>query len=99
MPMHMKCKLCGKLVNHGFNLTNGGMYLYHTNDNSNDWCRYYIGDDKKVYKTALDLFRGVVEPRTPKTKLNKIWIKARIADLTNHPRSAKRLYKQWQGAY
>jgi hypothetical protein len=96
MPMIKDCPICGqKQINHGFDITNGGMYFYHTNENRKDWCYYYEGDDHKIYKNALDLFKGVVEPRTPKTKENIIWIKARIADLSNHPRKAKKLYEQW----
>ena len=94
MPLLQKCKLCGKEANHGFQIVNGGLYLYHGEN-----CRYYEGNNGKVYKTDLDLFKGVVEPMTPKTKTNILWIKARLADLTGHPRVAKKLYKQWNNAY
>lgn len=102
MPEIRECPKCGFIGNHGFDITNGGMYYYH-NGNKNGTgapgCQYYIGNDNKVYHTAKDLFVSVVLPKTPKTKVNLIWIAARIADLDGHPRKAKRLYKQWNSMH
>ena len=89
MPIIKKCRVCGDIAPHGFQPVNGGMYLYHGK------CQYYEGNNGKLYLSHLELFKGVVEPETPKTPENKIWIKARIADLTGHPRIAKKLYRQW----
>ena len=87
MPMVKDCPLCGtKQINHGFDMTNGGIYFYHNRPgdpgHAAATCIYYEGDDGKVYRSALDLFRAVVEPRTPKTVENKLWIAARIADIS-----------------
>ena len=92
MPVYMDCPLCGeKNINHGFVPTNGAMYYYHGNT-----CRYYIGNSGKVYTDELTMFNSEVVPHTPKTKADKTWIEARRADITGHPRKAKKLYKLWQ---
>ena len=96
MPILRDCPLCGTRAMHGFGIVNGGMYYYH--GKHPDHCHFYEDDKGKIYRTHLDLFRAVVIPRTPKTKANRFWIAAREADLTGHPRKAKKLYEQWKKA-
>ncbi len=93
MPVIMRCPKCNDGIekNHGFGITNGGMWFYH----NNPFHRFYIGDDDKVYSDELSLFKAIVIPRTPKNKASEAWIKGRLADLTGHPRTAKRYYNEW----
>ena len=97
MPAKMECPICGFVGNHGFDMVNGGMLFYHGGG-----CRFFHGDDNKIYKTELELFRAVTEPTARKSDPHhpglESWIKARIADLSGHPRIAKRHYDAWKAA-
>ena len=79
-------------------MTNGGMYFYHDKTGGGH-CSYYLGDNGKVYNDQLSLFKAVTMPRALKDGRDpgiKDWIKARIADMTGHPRIAKRHYDAWK---
>lgn len=97
MPLLRECPFCksGK-INHGFDGTNGGIYLHHSKPEGGH-CIYYHGNNGKYYKTELELCEAVVFPQLSKySKADQFWKKARIAKLTGHPRTAKKYFDLWQ---
>ena len=95
MPLIKDCPLCkAKSANHGFTIVNGGYFFYH-----GETCRYYEGDKGRVYRSHLEMFKAEVMPHVPKDKANQTWVQARLADLSNQPRKAKKLYEQWRKFY
>jgi hypothetical protein len=99
MPAICKCPKCGFNGAHGFSPTNGGLMLYHHKQDGSV-CKYYAGDDGNIYSTHLDLFKAVTIPRARQSRDPGVesWIKARIAELTGHPRIAKKHYDAWNRA-
>ena len=92
MPAYCKCPICGFDGPHGFNPTLGALMLYHTAPHGN--CVRWEGA-KGVYRTALEHFRAEVLPTCVNAE-SRVWAQARIADLSGHPRKAKKLYAEWQ---
>ena len=96
MPIVTKCPKCGFEGNHGFGHCNGGMWFYH----DNPFHRFYRGNDDRYYETELELFKAITMPEAKRSNDpgKDDWIKARLFDLTGHPRKAKRHYDAWKQA-
>jgi len=97
MPIIRKCPKCGFYGNHGFTIEAVGMHYYHKTESNGEGkvvCTYYENDNG-IFDTELAAFNSM-HPKKSNDKELDTWLKARRADMTGHPKLAKRLFKQWK---